>query len=55
VKLLIDKEADVNAKAAEDSGRTALQAAAEHGHEAIVKLLIDKGADVNAKSAREFG
>ncbi|KAF1954428.1 hypothetical protein CC80DRAFT_567678 [Byssothecium circinans] len=43
VKLLLDKDADVNAQ----GGRygNALQAASARGHEAIVKLLLDKDAN----------
>ena len=55
MKLLINKGADVNAKAASNSGRTALQAAAGNGHEAIVKQLINKGADVNVIAAWWLG
>jgi ankyrin repeat protein len=40
--------ADINAAA--HSGRTALQAAAEGGHQAIVEKLLAVGADVNAAS-----
>jgi ankyrin repeat protein len=46
VKALLDKGADVNAKA--DKGFTALQAAAASGHTEIVRLLLARGADVNA-------
>ena len=40
--------ADVNARAAERSGRTALQAAAEMGHLEVVERLLTAKADVNA-------
>ena len=44
--MLLEKGADVNAK----GGRygSALQAASDSGHEAVVRLLLQKGADVNA-------
>ena len=48
VKLLLDKEADVNMNT--DNGDTALIEASDKGHIEIVKLLLDKEADVNAKN-----
>jgi len=45
VRLLLDKGADVNAKA--DSGWTALMGAAWKGHLGVVKLLLEKGAKVD--------
>ncbi|KAF2473449.1 uncharacterized protein BDR25DRAFT_352872, partial [Lindgomyces ingoldianus] len=42
VKLLLDKDADVNAQGGEYSN--ALHAASEEGHEQIVKQLLKKGA-----------
>jgi uncharacterized protein len=51
-KLLITKEADVNAaldeKHGDDAGATALMIAASEGETDIVPLLISKGAKVNA-------
>ncbi|OBT40870.1 hypothetical protein VE00_09521 [Pseudogymnoascus sp. WSF 3629] len=66
VKLLVEKgtdinvkngnaKADVNAAAAEDGGRTALQAAAERGHLEMVDRLLAAEADVNAAAANSGG
>lgn len=55
MKYLIHMGAEVNAPPAEESGRTALQAAAESGHEDIVKYLIDNGADINAPMMETAG
>ena len=38
-----------------DFANTALQVAAENGHEAIVQMLIEKGVDVNAAVVRNSG
>jgi len=46
-QILIDKSADVNAKAKWD--RTPLHGAAKTGRSEIVKLLIETGADLNPK------
>jgi len=46
VKVLLEKNADVNAK--DTKGVTPLVYAAAGGHEQIVKMLLDRGADVNA-------
>ncbi|MHC4687433.1 MAG: ankyrin repeat domain-containing protein, partial [Planctomycetota bacterium] len=48
VKLLLEKNADVNLKRTSD-GLTALWMAAQDGHTEIVKLLLEKNADVNLK------
>jgi serine/threonine-protein phosphatase 6 regulatory ankyrin repeat subunit B len=48
VKFLIDKGADVNAKA--NDGTTALMMASEEDQKEVVPMLLAKGADVNAKS-----
>jgi len=52
-KLLLEKGAKVNAPAAINFGRTALQAAAfcEIPQTEMVKLFLEKGAEVNAKPA----
>ncbi|RKK56090.1 hypothetical protein BFJ69_g17672 [Fusarium oxysporum] len=50
VKLLLDKDAKIEAKDSEH-GRTPLSWAAEEGHEAVVKLLLEKGADIEAKDS----
>ncbi|GJQ80579.1 hypothetical protein Trydic_g19983 [Trypoxylus dichotomus] len=47
-KLLLEKGADVNAKAS--NGFTALHFAAIHGHLDMFKLLREKGADINAQT-----
>ena len=49
-KLLLDKDADVNAQGGEYGN--ALQAASAGGHEQVVKLLLNKGADVDAQGGR---
>lgn len=46
VKLLLEKNADVNATSS-NGGLTALMYAAQKGHIEIVKLLLNKGADTN--------
>jgi ankyrin repeat protein len=48
VRLLL--EIEVDAKAKESSGWTALHLAASGGHEAVVRLLLGKGVDVEAKA-----
>ncbi|EXL39950.1 hypothetical protein FOCG_17452 [Fusarium oxysporum f. sp. radicis-lycopersici 26381] len=47
VKLLLDKDAKIEAKDSEH-GQTPLSWAAREGHEAIVKLLLEKDADIEA-------
>lgn len=57
-KFLLSKtniNANINAKPSEDSGRTALQAAAENGHLDIVALLLTNDADINAQPANRSG
>jgi ankyrin repeat protein len=49
VKLLLEKEADVESKDAE-YGQTPLSCAAENGHEAVIKLLLERKADLECKS-----
>ena len=44
----MEKQVFVNAAPAPGNGRTALQAASEGGHIAVVERLLEKGADVNA-------
>ncbi|KAH7114077.1 hypothetical protein EDB81DRAFT_862436 [Dactylonectria macrodidyma] len=48
VKLLLEKDADVEAKDSE-RGRTSLSWAVGNGHEAVVKLLLEKGANVESR------
>jgi ankyrin repeat protein len=55
VKLLLDSEADINAPAVADRGRTALQAAVERGSIPIIKLLLERGADCNGLPAESNG
>lgn len=55
VAILLNAQADVNAKPAKYSGRTALQAAAEAGNFEIMKSLLSRSADVNAKPAKYSG
>jgi serine/threonine-protein phosphatase 6 regulatory ankyrin repeat subunit B len=52
VKLLLDKDADVNATRTTD-GVTALWIASHKGHPEIVKLLLAAKADVNAKKTTD--
>jgi hypothetical protein len=42
--MLLDKDADVNARDEDDSCCTALQAASAGGHERVVRMLHDAGA-----------
>ena len=51
---IVNGEIICNAAAAVIFGRTALQAAAESGHLAVVKLLLQEKADVNAAAAGEY-
>ncbi len=54
VRKLLAANADVNAAAATDHGRTALQAAAERGHLEVVERLLAGNADVNAAAAADY-
>ncbi len=49
VELLVDYNADVNAKNKRDT--TVLMFAAKHNHEEIVKFLLEKNADINKKDS----
>ena len=49
VEAVLAKRADVNAKASDGEGTTALMVAASAGHEAVVEALIANGACVNAR------
>jgi ankyrin repeat protein len=51
VRKVLDLSADVNAKADDIQGATALQYAAMNGNFEIVDMLIEAGADVNAPPA----
>ena len=57
VEILLDHGAKINAPAATERGRTALQAAAasKDANLAMIELLLQKGADVNAPPAAEGG
>ena len=46
VKLLLEKEADINA--ADETGWTPLHGASANGHVEVVKLLLEKEADMDA-------
>ena len=46
VERLLQEYADVNAPAASEYGKTALQAAAEGGHLDVVEMLLPQNADV---------
>jgi ankyrin repeat protein len=50
VELLLDRDADVDARDAE--GTTALMEAATYGHSETAALLLERGADVNAHDER---
>lgn len=49
IKLLLERNANVNAASANASGRTALHYAAERGKEEIVAMLLEANANVNAR------
>jgi ankyrin repeat protein len=51
-KLLIERGADVNARASDD-GQTALHNAAARGFDDVLTVLIAAGADVNARDTRQ--
>ncbi|KAM0540192.1 hypothetical protein ACHAO7_011433 [Fusarium culmorum] len=55
VERLLEAQADVNAAASRDGGRTALQAASEGGHIQVVERLLEAQADVNAAASRDGG
>lgn len=55
ISLLLDNGFDVNGKAGDYKGRTALQAAAIGGHLGAISLLLDSGADVNGKAGEYSG
>ncbi|KAF7504127.1 hypothetical protein GJ744_002645 [Endocarpon pusillum] len=57
VSILLDHGAQINASAAMDRGRTALQAAAssEDANLAMIELLLSRGAEVNAPAAGDGG
>lgn len=48
VQILLNNGADPNTS--DEEGYSALHAAAENGHLAVVKILVDHGADVGFKS-----
>ncbi|CAF3466677.1 unnamed protein product, partial [Fusarium graminearum] len=50
IEKLLAAGADVNAAAASEYGRTALQAAAWGGHLEVIEKLLAAGADVNANA-----
>ena len=55
VERLLTAKADVNARAAIDSGRTALQPAAENGHLKVVERFLTAKGDVNAGADSRSG
>ncbi|TVY93280.1 putative ankyrin repeat protein, partial [Lachnellula willkommii] len=55
VLRLLTLGANVNDPAAENYGRTALQAASESGNLDIVVILLDHGAEINAPASKEIG
>lgn len=56
-KELLSRRADINAPAAQNSGRTALQAACENARRfpEMISFLLDAGAQINAPPAERFG
>ncbi len=52
IQLLLDRGADVNARAAD--GRTALHGAALQGYDDVIEFLASKGADLQAKDNKGF-
>lgn len=55
VQALIQRGADIDAPANEESGQTALQGAVSTGSFDIVQLLLQNGADVNAPPSPNYG
>jgi ankyrin repeat protein len=55
VQYLLLKGADINSPAYDDSGRTALQIAAEENYDHMIEILLKFNADPNASPAIEFG
>lgn len=55
VKLLLNKDANLNAAPARHSGFTALQMTARKGELDITMLLLQRGADVNAPPSKSEG
>ena len=55
VEHLLQQKADVNAAPAGSNARTALQAAAEGGHLAVVERLLQQKADFNVAAAGTSG
>lgn len=53
MRMLIEREADVDAPAAE-CGWTALEGAAEHGELDAVRMLLDRGVYINAPATSDF-
>ncbi|KAH7386928.1 ankyrin repeat-containing domain protein [Phaeosphaeria sp. MPI-PUGE-AT-0046c] len=52
--ILLDAQADVNAKPAMLDGRTAFEGATEHGHLEMMLLLVRHGADLLANDQQKF-
>ena len=48
MKMLLDKQADINIQTVEEA--TPLNMACQEGHKDIVKMLLDKQADVNIQT-----
>lgn len=55
VTRLLQANAEIDAVAGKNKGRTALQAAAEGGHLAVVERLLQAKAEVNAAAASRYG
>ncbi|KAH6885448.1 ankyrin repeat-containing domain protein [Thelonectria olida] len=55
VRLLLDKNADVNGSPVANYGRTALQAASANGDLSLVQELVNRGARINALPAENGG
>ncbi|KAJ9272330.1 hypothetical protein DTO212C5_1515 [Paecilomyces variotii] len=55
VRLLLENGADINAPAAKNGGKTALQMAVSEGHLAMTRLLVHHGANVNGLPSPQQG
>ncbi|KAJ9306051.1 hypothetical protein DTO217A2_4523 [Paecilomyces variotii] len=55
VRLLLENGADINAPAAENGGKTALQMAVSEGNLAMTEFLVHHGADVNGSPSPHQG